>query len=189
MNNTSTWIVYRHICPDGRKYIGITSQKPENRWVNGLGYHSNYRFWDYICRVGWDKIIHEIVCVTSSLQEARLIEDLLIKAENTLWPNGFNQKMGEHIFDEATIDNDEARIEMIVSGLWSLACFGKVNEQSEDAVNAADGKGTQRSRSFTELSSGDMDRIEKEVGYIFVCGKNYAEKRREKEKRQRRRAS
>ena len=33
------YTVYMHICPNGKKYIGITKQKPIKRWgYNGINY-------------------------------------------------------------------------------------------------------------------------------------------------------
>ena len=32
-----TWIVYGHISPSGKVYVGITSQNPKVRWQNGNG--------------------------------------------------------------------------------------------------------------------------------------------------------
>lgn len=29
------YVVYKHTCPNGKVYIGITSQKPEHRWKKG----------------------------------------------------------------------------------------------------------------------------------------------------------
>lgn len=31
------WIIYEHISPSGKVYIGITSQNVERRWKNGMG--------------------------------------------------------------------------------------------------------------------------------------------------------
>ena len=38
------WTVYEHITPSGKRYIGITSQKPEKRWSNGRGYDKGSAF-------------------------------------------------------------------------------------------------------------------------------------------------
>lgn len=32
------YFVYKHTFPNGKIYIGITDQKPERRWRNGIGY-------------------------------------------------------------------------------------------------------------------------------------------------------
>ena len=36
--NKNCWTVYCHTTPSGKRYIGITSQKTEDRWRNGNGY-------------------------------------------------------------------------------------------------------------------------------------------------------
>lgn len=30
--------LYMHICPNGKKYVGITIQEPNQRWRDGKGY-------------------------------------------------------------------------------------------------------------------------------------------------------
>lgn len=32
------WCVYIHTVPSGKKYVGLTSKNPEDRWRNGRGY-------------------------------------------------------------------------------------------------------------------------------------------------------
>ena len=32
------YTVYMHICPNGKRYIGITKLKPQERWGNGKSY-------------------------------------------------------------------------------------------------------------------------------------------------------
>lgn len=36
------YIVYVHIFPNGKKYFGITSKAPNQRWENGKGYDKNH---------------------------------------------------------------------------------------------------------------------------------------------------
>ena len=55
------WCVYRHTLPDGRYYIGITSQTPEGRWKNGFGYENQRKFFEEILAFGWNNIRHEII--------------------------------------------------------------------------------------------------------------------------------
>ena len=38
------YIVYMLISPSNKKYIGITSLEPKNRWRNGNGYKNNKHF-------------------------------------------------------------------------------------------------------------------------------------------------
>ena len=54
------WTVYKHTTPNGKIYIGITSQKPEKRWASGHGYKKTY-FGNAIQKYGWKNIKHEIL--------------------------------------------------------------------------------------------------------------------------------
>jgi len=74
----SCYSVYRHICPNGYHYIGITNRKLNVRWRSGIGYRKNYKFFNYILHTGWDQILH--ICEFTNLteEEARRIEKELI---------------------------------------------------------------------------------------------------------------
>ena len=40
------YTLYVHIAPNNKKYFGITSQAPENRWgIDGRGYKTQRLFW------------------------------------------------------------------------------------------------------------------------------------------------
>lgn len=47
------YTVYKHTTPSGKVYVGITKQKPEQRWDNGNGYKKNEHF--PTCAVGRQK--------------------------------------------------------------------------------------------------------------------------------------
>ena len=55
--------LYRHTTPSGKIYIGITCQKPENRWNNGGGYFNAVKtpLKSSIIKYGWENIKHEIL--------------------------------------------------------------------------------------------------------------------------------
>ena len=36
--------VYIHTCPNGKKYVGLTTTDPKDRWRKGEGYKSNKHF-------------------------------------------------------------------------------------------------------------------------------------------------
>lgn len=55
------YTIYVHTTPDGRKYVGITSMKPNKRFMGGSSYKSNTIFYDAIKYFGWDNIKHEIL--------------------------------------------------------------------------------------------------------------------------------
>lgn len=56
------WKVYKHTTPDGKAYIGITSQTSLRvRFQNGYGYRFCPVFFEAIVKFGWDNITHEIL--------------------------------------------------------------------------------------------------------------------------------
>lgn len=90
------YIVYCHTNKiNGKKYIGITQQKPELRWKNGLGYPKNEHFTSAIQKYGWHNFRHEILYTGLSKAEAELLEIKLIaeyKTTNRLY--GYNKSNG-----------------------------------------------------------------------------------------------
>lgn len=61
MKVNKKFVLYKHTCPNGKVYIGITCMKPEKRWNNGNGYQRNKHFFNAILKFGWDNIRHEIL--------------------------------------------------------------------------------------------------------------------------------
>jgi len=80
-----TYCIYQHINKtNGKRYIGITKQTPENRWGNdGINYKGFCRFWSAICKYGWDGFEHEIVVSGLTKEEACELEVKLIKEYKT----------------------------------------------------------------------------------------------------------
>lgn len=70
--------VYKHTSPSGKVYIGVTKQKPQMRWQNGLGYRTQEYFYRAILKYGWDNFKHEIVYQTDSYSDANAKEIELI---------------------------------------------------------------------------------------------------------------
>lgn len=68
-----------HISPTNKYYVGITSQKPNNRWKNGKGYIKNTYFYRSIQKYGWSTFNHEIIAENLTKQEACTFEKILIK--------------------------------------------------------------------------------------------------------------
>ena len=91
------YIVYMHTCPNGKKYIGITSQSPERRWQKGKGYAygSNPYFYNAIEKYGWDNIEHTILFRNLTKEEAEQKEIELIKEHKTSQREyGYNIDLG-----------------------------------------------------------------------------------------------
>ena len=78
--NLDKYIVYRHISPSGKVYIGITKHKnPKERWERGLGYKRAGVFRHAIQKYGWDNIKHEVLLKNISESEAKYAEQYLIR--------------------------------------------------------------------------------------------------------------
>lgn len=95
VNIKSSYIVYKHISPSNKVYIGITSQKPEYRWNNGRGYNQNKYFSNAILKYGWNNIGHEILFDNLTEEEAKLMEQIYIALyDSTSRDKGYNQSLG-----------------------------------------------------------------------------------------------
>ena len=99
-NSENCWTVYRHITPSGKSYIGITSQKPEDRWQNGRGYRKDKQrvFYNAIEKYKWENIKHEILDTNLTEDEAKRLEKEYIEKYRTFvdFPdcNGYNCTLG-----------------------------------------------------------------------------------------------
>lgn len=87
--------VYCHISPSGKRYIGITSKKPEKRWNYGFGYHGNSHFTKAIKKYGWNAFQHIVLCEGLTMKEASAMEiELIRKYDTTNHDKGYNVSPG-----------------------------------------------------------------------------------------------
>lgn len=77
--NNNKWIVYIHISPSNKYYVGITSRKHCDRWRKGKGYIKNKYFYRAIQKYGWDNFNHEIIAEHLTKDEACDMERALIR--------------------------------------------------------------------------------------------------------------
>lgn len=90
-----SYCVYRHTCPNGKVYIGITCQNPVKRWACGHGYANNDHFYNAIVKYGWDNIKHEILYAELTEEEAYEKEIALIaEHKSTDRRFGYNHDSG-----------------------------------------------------------------------------------------------
>ena len=95
-----TYCVYCHTNKiNGKKYIGITSQKPERRWRNeGQGYEHSPFFFKAIHKHGWENFEHEILFEGLSEEDACQKEiEYISKFETTIDKHGYNISLGGNI--------------------------------------------------------------------------------------------
>lgn len=90
------WSVYIHTNKvNGKRYIGITSQAPEDRWLGGYGYSRKLKFGRAIEKYGWDGFEHEVIYQGLSEIEAKNIEcDLISKFSTQDDKYGYNITSG-----------------------------------------------------------------------------------------------
>lgn len=101
MTAGSTWKVYKHTSPNGKVYIGVTHQKPENRWNGGNGYKSNIHFYNAIRKYGWRNFTHEILAIGLTEEEAIKMEtDLIAMYDSANKQHGYNVALGGHNLSE-----------------------------------------------------------------------------------------
>ena len=90
------WKVYVHINREnGKRYVGITSQKPEYRWNYGHAYKRNQHFSAAIDKYGWDSFDHIVLFDHLTEQEAKKKEqDLIALWETRDRSKGYNTTAG-----------------------------------------------------------------------------------------------
>lgn len=94
--SSRTYYVYVHINKiNGKRYYGITSQLPRERWKHGSPYKSQKKFYNAILKYSWDNFEHIVLYSGLSHKEAADIEKALI-AEFRTTENayGYNVSIG-----------------------------------------------------------------------------------------------
>ena len=87
--------IYVHTTPDGRKYVGSTSQKPNRRFMGGNNYKCSTRFNDAINFFGRDNIKHEILETVEDKETALKREEYYTLLWRTNEPEfGYNIYVG-----------------------------------------------------------------------------------------------
>lgn len=90
-----TYKVYKHVFPNGKVYVGITSQPLTCRWRSGKGYGNNPYITRAIQKYGWDNIKHYVVKGDFTLDEANAYEKALIAKYQSNNPKfGYNLTSG-----------------------------------------------------------------------------------------------
>lgn len=110
------YYVYRHMTPDGKVYIGITSQNPKHRFDKGRGYFYNERFRGAILHYGWENISHEILTGGLSREAAISEEKRLIDHYGSTDPRkGYNLMTGGDTLG-THIDETREKLRLISTG-------------------------------------------------------------------------
>lgn len=90
-----TYCVYKHTCPNGKVYIGLTGRNPKVRFQNGSGYRNNPHFQQAIKKYGWDNIEHSILQSGLDREKAMEAEKAYIAEFQSFDPRfGYNMTYG-----------------------------------------------------------------------------------------------
>lgn len=120
--------VYKHTnLINNKSYIGITSQRCENRWgINGKGYKLQPKFFNAIQKYGWNNFQHDILYTNLSKDAALEIESKLIKKYNTI-ENGYNVSPYGNIESKRIIC---LTTQKIFNSINEAAAYGNVDNSS-----------------------------------------------------------
>lgn len=139
------YIVYQHKNKiNGKVYIGITSQKPEQRWGSqGCNYKSSPHFYSAIQKYSWDNFEHNILFTELTKEQACLKEQELIKEYNSMNREfGYNSTSGGDIFTM----NEETKQKISQAMMGNQNNLGHpCSEEKKKKISNA-----QKGREFTE---------------------------------------
>ena len=139
------YTVYQHKNKiNGKVYIGITSQKLEQRWGSqGCNYKSSPHFYSAIQKYGWDNFEHNILFTDLTKEQACLKEQELIKEYNSMNREfGYNSTSGGDIFTM----NEETKQKISQAMMGNQNNLGHpCSEEKKKKISNA-----QKGREFTE---------------------------------------
>ena len=139
------YTVYQHKNKiNGKIYIGITSQKPEDRWGSqGCNYKSSLHFYSAIQKYGWNNFEHNILFTGLTKEQACLKEQELIKEYDLMNREfGYNSTSGGDIF----VMNEETKQKISQAMMGNQNALGHpCSEEKKKKIRDA-----QKGRKFTE---------------------------------------
>lgn len=178
----NNYIVYMHLFPNNKKYIGITSKKPKQRWENGTGYITQKLMNRAIEKYKWENIEHKILYKNLTKEEAEQKEIKLIKKYKTNNPKyGYNvenggNSIGKHSketrlkISNANKGKKNPKVSKVNKG--NKYCLGRImSEESKNKISNAN-KGKHMSPN-TEFKKGysNISRMRKVI--CLETGKVY----------------
>lgn len=159
--------VYMHIFPNNKVYIGITKQKPENRWNNGKGYKNNDYLKNAILKYGWNNIEHKILYDSLNKEKAEQKEiELIKKYKSNIKKYGYNILSGGNVSDGIT---EEIRKKI------SQTCKGRISWNKGIKLSE------EHKRKLSEAHKGKIVSEEKKQKLReFFKGRKFSKETREK---------
>lgn len=101
--------VYVHTCPNGKRYVGITTaSRPERRWLKGRGYKGQL-FGKAVRKYGWSSIKHEAWELTCESEMYYAEKYLIAYYHTTESEFGYNRSEGGECIHLGCKHSEEAR--------------------------------------------------------------------------------
>lgn len=97
MKENKTYYIYVHTAPNGKKYIGMTTNL-KKRWIASK-YKCNKEFYKDIIKYGWNNIRHEVLAITNYGWLARKLEKDMINRYKNFRYNTTNFKIDNYFSD------------------------------------------------------------------------------------------
>lgn len=168
------YCVYKHTTPNGKVYIGITSQDVNKRWKSGKGYEGCTAFYRAILKYGWDNIKHEVLIDGLTEKEACALEvELIAEYDSSNPSNGYNMTSG----GEHYTPNDEWRRRASNSTKQYYASHPEARKKiSENQIGRKASDQTKR-----KMSESRKNYLINHPGASFQCGNSFRGKKRSKE--------
>lgn len=89
--------IYKLTLPNGKSYVGQTSQKPYKRWAGGSGYAENKELHNDILEYGWRNVIKEILEEVEDGKEALVKErEYILKYKSNEPEFGYNKHINDN---------------------------------------------------------------------------------------------
>ena len=162
-NMDKEYVVYRHISPSGKSYIGMTSNYTIRVRDKALSYKNCPVFYRAIKKYGWDSFRHEILCTGLSLTEAEAAERRFIQEYRTTErEHGYNICAGGDISKNDTPERREK-----ISA--SLKQYNANNKGERTRINKASGE----KRRGKPLSEEHKKALRK--NHVGMTGRNHSE--------------
>lgn len=154
------YLVYKHICPNNKVYIGITKLNPLVRWgKNGNNYRGQV-FYNAILKYGWDNIRHEILYTDLSKEEAEHKEfELITEHKSNNKEYGYN------------IDNGGN-----YGGSRSKETRKKISQSLKRTLNTKEGKETHSKASIGRKHNEEWKRMMSELHSGKIVSQDTREK-------------
>ena len=147
---------------NGKKYIGITKYKPEDRWQNGYGYKKQI-FFKAIKKYGWDGFEHKVLFENLSKEEACNKEIELIALYKTNDKKyGYNISRGGDDGHNELWNDEEYRNNQIVKlkERWKNPEYSnKMKQIMHQVFQNQEYKDKQSKNTFRRWEDGEFDSI------------------------------